>query len=310
MAGYLEGKAAIVTGSGSGIGRAFAMALAAEGARVVVNDLGVEVDGSGASQGRAEAVVAEIAAQGGTAVANMDDVSDFQAAGQIVSQCLDRFDSVDILVQPAGILRHATVYEMTKEQWDAVLGVHLNGSFHMIRHASPHMIAQGWGRVINVSSGAALGGARRVNYTTAKSAIFGLTYASALDMGPLGVTVNCICPGATDTRMVRSTQDRARSEMAAQGVSVDSALLDAELAPPEDLAPLAVFLCTDAAADINGQVFNKTNTGAAGSRFGLYQKQAIVREIYKEGRWTVDELIKMVPTSLTQGVVNPAPRPQ
>ena len=120
-----------------------------------------------------------------------------------------------------------------------------------------------------------------MNYTTAKSAIFGLTYASALDMGPLGVTVNCICPGATDTRMVRSTQDRARSEMAAQGVSVDSALLDAELAPPEDLAPLAVFLCTDAAADINGQVFN-----TAGSRYGLYQKQAIVREIYKEGRWT------------------------
>ena len=138
MAGHLAEKAAIVTGAGGGIGRAFALALAAEGARVVVNDLGVTVDGSDEDQGRAARVAHEIEAAGGIGVANTDDVRDFQSAGRIVEQCLEDFGSIDILVQPAGILRPARVQEISEEQWDAVLGVHLKGSFNMIRHASPH----------------------------------------------------------------------------------------------------------------------------------------------------------------------------
>jgi NAD(P)-dependent dehydrogenase (short-subunit alcohol dehydrogenase family) len=302
MADHLTGRAAIVTGAGGGIGRAFALALAAEGARVLVNDLGVTVDGSGEDQGRAALVVHEIEAEGGSGVANADDVSDFQSAGRIVEQCQDAFGAVDILVQPAGILRPARIHEISEDEWDAVIGVHLKGSFNMIRHASPHMVARGWGRVVNVSSGAALGSPRRVNYATAKAGIFGLTYAAAQDLGPLGITVNCVCPGATDTRMVRSSQQLARQEIAAEGRSSDAHLLDIETAPCEDLAPMVVYLCTEAAADVNGNVFN-----TAGSRYGLFQT-AITREIDKQGRWTVDELIEQMPGSLLKGLSNPAPR--
>src|SRR5947207_2952996 len=198
--GLLDGKVAIVTGAGHGIGRGHALELARQGARVVVNDLGGSVTGEGSGRD-ADLTVGLIADHGGKAVANYEDVADFDGAARLVQQAVDEFGQLDILVNNAGIVRDSILFNMEEAAWDAVIRVHMKGTFAPLRHAAAHWRArnkageQVRGRVINTTSGAGLSGnVGQVNYTAAKSGIVGLTLAASLELARLGVTADCIAP--------------------------------------------------------------------------------------------------------------------
>src|SRR5256885_12784350 len=218
MGDMLAGRVAVVTGGGRGIGRGVARALAAAGARVVVNDYGVAVDGRAPSSGPAFDVVAEIERDGGEAVASTDSVADWEGAGRIVDTARSRFGRIDILVTCAGILRDRMIFNMSEEEWDAVLAVHLKGTFNCMRHACTHMRERRWGRIITFSSGSGLfGNPGQANYGAAKSAIGGLTKVAARDLGKYGVTVNAICPVAGTRMTVNEEVRRAPPGAGAQG---------------------------------------------------------------------------------------------
>src|SRR5258707_9887371 len=198
--GRLDGRVAIVTGAGRGIGRSVAILLASEGAAVVVNDLGSAVDGSGSDAGPAGQVVGEIGAAGGKAVANGADVSDHAAAETVVGSAIEQFGRLDVLVNVAGILRDRMIFNMTEQEWDDVIRVHLKGHYCTNKPASAHMRERKFGRIINFSSNSALGSPGQPNYAAAKAGILGLTYSSANSLHKYGITVNAIMPGAS-TRM-------------------------------------------------------------------------------------------------------------
>ncbi|MFE5188181.1 3-oxoacyl-ACP reductase [Streptomyces sp. NPDC056628] len=248
----LEGRTAIVTGAGRGLGRAEARELARLGAAVVVNDHGQPGrDGTGAaSAGPAEEVAAEIRAAGGRAVAHTGDVADFEQAGGLVTTAIAEFGSLDVLVNNAGILRDRMVFSMAEEEWDAVVRVHLKGHFNTVRHAAAHWRERAkatgtpvYGRIVNTSSEAFLAGsAGQPNYAAAKGGIVGLTTSTALALGKYGVTVNAICPRAR-TRM---------TEDVFAGLAPPEEGLD-PLAP-EHVAPLVGYLASPAAAHITGQL--------------------------------------------------------
>src|SRR5689334_23449934 len=212
----LDGRVAIVTGAGRGIGRSVARLLASEGASVVVNDLGGDVDGSGASTGPAHDVVAEVAEAGGKAIANGADISDHVAAEQLVESAIEQFGRLDVLVNVAGILRDRMVFNMTEQEWDDVIRVHLKGTFNTTKFASAHWRSlrdeSAQNRIINFTSVSGLHGAPgQPNYAAAKMGIVGLTYSSAHSLAKYGVTVNAISPGAA-TRMTASIPtDRRRA---------------------------------------------------------------------------------------------------
>jgi len=294
MAKRLEGRVAIVTGAGRGIGRGEALALASEGAKVVVNDLGSAVDGSGASRSPADDVVAEIRKLGGEAVANYDSVATVKGAENIVKTAIDNFGKLDILVNNAGILRDKMLFNMTEEDWDIVLKVHLYGHFYTIRAASPFFRQQRYGRIINTSSVAGLIATTygQVNYGAAKEGIVGLTRKVARDMGRYGVTCNCIRPSA-GTRLTLSDEMRkARPEVIARF----------EQMKPEDIAPLVIWLASDDAANVNGRTFY-VETG----RIGLYSEPTLEKQMVKVGGWTIDELFTFMPLTLAKDLVNPDP---
>src|SRR5499425_2751435 len=218
MGERLKGKAAVVTGAGRGIGRAVAELLAAEGAAVVVNDLGGNVDGTGAAASVADEVVAAIKARGGTAVANHDSVTDFAAAERIVDAAVREFGSIDILVNNAGILRDRMLFNMSEDDWDAVVAVHLNGSFNCMRHAAARMREQRRGRIVSMSSTSGVfGNSGQANYGAAKDGITGLTRVAARDLGKYGITVNAVCPGAT-TRMTGTVPEASRVARQKSGI--------------------------------------------------------------------------------------------
>ncbi|HLA18436.1 MAG TPA: SDR family NAD(P)-dependent oxidoreductase, partial [Dehalococcoidia bacterium] len=218
MTARLEGRNAVVTGAGRGIGRAVALALAAEGASVVVNDPGVNVDGSGHDAGPADQVAAEVRAVGGTAVANYDSVADLAGGENMVRQCADAFGRVDILVNVAGILRDRMIFNMSEEEWDAVIAVHLKGHYNTIKPASVLMRQQRYGRIVNFSSISGLRGiSGQSNYGAAKAGIAGLTRVVARDLGRYGVTCNAIAPGA-QTRMTATVPESARQVRAQRGM--------------------------------------------------------------------------------------------
>ena len=252
--GTLDGKVAIVTGAGRGIGRAEALLLAAEGASVVVNDLGGDWDGSGADQRAAQLVVDEITAAGGTASANYDDIADWQGAARLVAQAVSDFGKLDILVNNAGILRDRVIVNLTEEDWDAVIRVHLKGHAATIHHAANHWRARSKageavsGRIINTASESGfIGMAGQVNYAAAKAGIAAMTMVAARELKRYGVTANCIAPRAR-TRLITNTFGDSM-----MGAPEDTTAFDAWA--PENIAPLIASLASDQAAHISGNAF-------------------------------------------------------
>ena len=305
MGNRLRDKVAVVTGAGRGIGRGIALLLAEEGAAVVVNDLGGNVDGSGQSSTPAEEVVAQIKAKGGRAIANADSVASFPAAENIINTAVKEFGRIDILVNNAGILRDRMVFNLSEEDWDAVINVHLKGTFNCTRHAAVHMRQQKFGRIISMSSTSGLyGNSGQANYGAAKDGIAGLTRVVSRDLGKYGITVNAIAPAAS-TRMIATVPQKARQIRAERGVSI-AAPAPAELPPlrsdPDDVAPFVVYLATDAAAEINGQTFM-----VRGSVVSLLNYPAPARTITKLGRWTPEEIASLFPHTFGMDLVNPAP---
>src|SRR3990172_8802035 len=286
MAGKLEGRNAVVTGAGRGIGRAVAILLAQEGANVVVNDPGVSVDGTGHDNGPAEQVAAEIRDAGGSVIANYDSVATLEGGERMVQQCAGTFGRIDILINVAGILRDRMIFNMSEEEWDAVIGVHLKGHFNTIRPASLLMRQQRYGRIVNFSSISGLrGNSGQANSGAAKAGIAGLTRVVARDMGRYGVTCNAIAPGAI-TRMTAAVPDATRQIRAARGMgqTPQSAQRLVE-ATPEHVAPMTVWLCTDDAWNVNGKIFH-----VAGGVVSLAHEETQIRQITKDGKWRMEEL--------------------
>ena len=314
MANRLQGKSAVVTGSGRGIGRAVALMLAEEGANVVVNDPGVNLDGSGSDAGPAQQVVDEIKAKGGNAVANMDSVATVEGGEAMIQTCLDSFGRLDILINVAGILRDRMVFNMSEEEWEAVIRVHLYGHFNTIKPASILMRQQRWGRIVNFSSISGLqGGVGQANYGSAKGGIAGLTRVIARDLGRYGVTCNAIAPGA-NTRMTQSVPDQARALRARAGMAGGPGgpggqeareLRQPEvprLNDPEYVAPMTVWLCTNEAWNVNGKIFH-----VQGGSIGLAMEEVPAKTINKNEMWTLDELATLVPSAVMRDIPNPAP---
>jgi NAD(P)-dependent dehydrogenase (short-subunit alcohol dehydrogenase family) len=246
-----DGRIVIVTGAGNGLGRAHALAFAAAGARVVVNDIGTSREGEGSSAGPAQQVVDEIGAAGGDAVANTDDVADWEGADRLVRSALDSFGGLDVLVNNAGFLRDRMLANMSVDEWDAVVRVHLRGHFCPLRHAAAYWREQAKAghpvdaRVVNTSSGAGLmGSVGQGNYSAAKAGIVGLTLVAAAEMGRYGVTVNAIAPAAR-TRM---TEVAMPDQMRAPENGFDAMA-------PDNISPLVVWLGSVESRDVTGRVF-------------------------------------------------------
>jgi len=283
----LKDKVAIVTGAGRGIGREIALLMAQAGARVVVNDYGVKEDGTGATAGPAAEVVEEIKKRGGQAAANYDSVASMSGGASIVQTALDRFGQVDIVVNNAGILRDRMIFNMTEEEWDAVIDTHLKGTFAVTRAVVPHFREQKWGRVINMTSTSGLvGNVGQANYAAAKLGIVGLTKVVALDMARYNVTANCISPFAW-TRMIGTIP----TETEAQRQRVEKL----KKLSPAHIAPLAVFLASEEAKDITGQVF-----GVRGKEIMLFNQMRPIRSIHHADGWTPERIAEMLPGTLKQ----------
>jgi NAD(P)-dependent dehydrogenase (short-subunit alcohol dehydrogenase family) len=308
MAKRLEGRTAIVTGGGRGIGRGVALLLAGEGASVVVNDYGVNVDGTAPSSGPANDVVEEIRAKGGKAVANADTVATVEGGERLVQTALDNFGRLDILVNVAGILRDRMIFNMSEQEWDDVIGVHLKGHYCTTKPASILMRQQRYGRIINFSSISGLGGLPgQANYGAAKAGIAGFTRVVAKDLGRYGVTCNAISPGAA-TRMTATIPANTGALRARAGtapmVQEPRPSTVPQMREPEYVAPMTVFLALDEAWNVNGKIFY-----VAGGRISLAHEEVSMRQINKQGMWTIDELKELVPSQLTYGLQNPAPPP-
>ena len=305
MGKRLAGKVAIVTGSGRGIGRAEAIALAKEGAKVVVNDLGGGGDGSGSSHTPAEEVVQEIKKLGGEAVANYDSVSTLTGGQNIIDTAVKTFGRLDILVNNAGILRDRMIFNMSEEEWDIIMKVHLYGHFYCTRPACSIFRQQRSGRIINTSSSAGLGNMGQANYSAAKEGIVGFTRTVAKDMAKYGVTCNAIRPNAA-TRLTLSPELKAAwvKQFADKGMKeaeIEKAIDDMlAQSTPDMIAPLVVYLSTDSAAYISGHTF-----WVGGGEVGLYSEPEVTVKIKKDGVWTLDELIDQMPKKVTASIKPP-----
>jgi NAD(P)-dependent dehydrogenase (short-subunit alcohol dehydrogenase family) len=278
--GMLDGKVAVVTGSGRGIGRGIALALGREGAKVVVNDVGCDVNGRGTAADPAGEVCKELAALGTAGVPSYDSVAEYASAGNIIKTALDKWGRCDILVNNAGILRDKSLSNMEPDDFDAVLKVHLYGGFNCSRHALPVMREQRFGRIINIVSSAGLrGNFGQANYGAAKAGLMGLTFVVAVEHmkgnaeGKYSITANALAPAGM-TRMVGNIPG-----------------MEGRPVPPEmnpDLnGPIVAFLASDQAGHVNGQIF-----GRRGYAFTLFQTPKPIAALYKEGGWTAGEIAK------------------
>jgi NAD(P)-dependent dehydrogenase (short-subunit alcohol dehydrogenase family) len=288
--GLLDGRVAVVTGAGRGIGAGIARLFAREGASVVVADLGVEVDGSGRDAGPAQQVVDEIRAGGGSAVACAADVADHAAAEAMIRQAIDEFGKLDVLVNVAGILRDRMVFNMSEEEWDAVVRVHMRGTFNTAKHAAAYWRElrdpEAHHRLINFTSVSGLHGAPgQPNYAAAKMGIVGLTYSCANALHRYGVTSNAISPAAA-TRMTASIPDDRRR----------APRNDVERAP-ENVAPVVAYLASERSDWLNGQVIH-----AGGYQVSLYNKPQVIRQIVSDGPFELEHLADLVERNFRSAV--------
>ncbi len=331
MGGVLKGKVAVVTGSGQGIGRAIAIGMAKEGARVVTNNRHPGSTGNAilsdtltesldrekrewftretaAISGDAETTARAIREAGGEAVAFFGDISKFDVAAQLIQTAVDSFGGIDILVNVAGAFGFSPIEKMTEELWDKVTLVKPKGYFNCIRHAVPHMMKQKWGRIINCTSRAFNGDViRHAEYCAANAGVVGLTKAVAIEMHSYGITCNAFSPWA---------KTRASYELDTYSGAVDEADspwmgkapdISVEITPgPDYIAPIICYLASEAAANISGSVFS-----LGGNNIGLYSESVIARNLikYGEGPWTVEELMQQVPRGLLAGYKSPADNP-
>ena len=280
--GLLDGRVAIVTGSGRGIGREFALCFAREGASVVINDVGVSLDGRGAQEDPAAEVCKEIEALGSKAVANYDSVTDFDGAANIVRTAVDAFGTVDILVNNAGIVRDKTLLKMDESDFDSVVAVHMKGTFNCTRHAAEVMKEKGYGRIVNITSSAGLrGNFGQTNYGAAKAGIMGMTFVWSLELGRYGITVNAVAPAGA-TRMTAGLYERSGKEP-----------------PPEENpalnAALVAFLASDRAAHVNGQILGRTEYA-----YTLFQHPKQIAWMWKDGGWGASEVAEKFDATLGQ----------
>jgi NAD(P)-dependent dehydrogenase (short-subunit alcohol dehydrogenase family) len=297
MSGLCEGRVVLVTGAGRGIGRAHALEFARQGARVVVNDLGAELDGTGGTSGPAAEVVEEIRGLGGEAVVNGDDVADWEGAARIVQTAIDTFGGLDVVVNNAGFLRDRMFFSTSEEEWDAVIRVHLKGHFCVSRHACAYWRAQSKAgaavdaRIVNTSSGAGLqGSVGQSTYSAAKGGIASLTLVQAAELGRYGVTANAIAPAAR-TRM---TEAVFADDMAAP----DDDSFDE--AAPGNISPLVVWLGSQESRDVTGRVFE-----VKGGMIGISDGWRDGPTVDKGARWEPDEVGAAVHDLLAK-----APQPQ
>jgi NAD(P)-dependent dehydrogenase (short-subunit alcohol dehydrogenase family) len=301
----LKDKIAVVTGSGQGLGKAIAIALAQAGAKVVVNNRSPESKG-----GNAEETARIIKEAGGEAIPVYGNVGQMDVCEKLIKEAIDSWGTIDILVNNAGINGDRMVWNMSEEEWDAVVDVILKGSFGCTKFAAAHMREKRRGRIINMTSGAGVdGNAGQPNYSAAKGGIVGFTKSCALALGRYGITVNALSPQA-DTRMWQAVKpERAREMGVARGLVTKeeaAAISDEEVTErifgaPEDITPIVVYLASDLAGNINGQIFF-----ASGGRISLYGAPTQIKTIYKKGSWTFEELASVMPGSLASGLVNPA----
>ena len=301
MGESVKNKVAIVTGGGGGIGRAICYLLAKEGAKVVVNDVGSAVDGSGTSNKVADSVVTEITKSGGTAIANYDSVTTMEGGENIVKAALNNYGQLDIVVTPHGILRDRMLFNMTEQEWDSVIETHLKGTFTVCKHASILFRQQKSGRIITFSSTSGLvGNPGQANYGAAKSGIAGFTKVVARDLGRYGVTVNCIAPLA-NTRMTMSIPESAQRLSKESGITRGAD--ESGLEQAEDIAPMVVYLASDYASNVNGQIFL-----VHGGTISLMSQPRPIRTIYShQQQWNLDELSTMALKYLVKDLPNPAP---
>jgi len=304
MGDALKGKVVVITGAGRGIGEAEAILFADEGAKVVVNDLGGTGDGSGSDLAPADEVVKKIKDRGGEAVANYDSVATTEGGENIIKTALDAFGRLDILVNNAGILKDRMIFNMTPEEWDIVVKVHLYGHFNCTRPACLIFRQQRSGRIINTASEAGLGNMGQANYSAAKEGIIGFTRTVARDMGKYGVTCNAVRPRAA-TRLTLSPELQTAIERAkAEGTAMPpGAEVIASLPEPDAMVSFVVYLAMDEASGINGCTFL-----ISGDQIALYSEPVTTKTIYKkDAAFTLDELSAIVPNTLAVGLVNPAP---
>jgi NAD(P)-dependent dehydrogenase (short-subunit alcohol dehydrogenase family) len=303
MVDTLRDKVAIVTGAGRGIGRGVAKLMAEEGAKVVVVDPGVNVDGTGADQSIADSVVAEITQAGGTAVACQESVVTMSGGERIVQTAVDNYGKLDIVVTCAGILRDRMIFNMSEQEWDDVIAVHLKGTFTVVKNACILFRQQRSGRVITFSSQSGLvGNSGQANYGAAKSGIAGFTKVVAKDMGRYGVTANSIAPRAS-TRMIGAIPDSAQELRARSGVASLSEGNELDQLDPDGIAPFICYLATDYASTVNGQTFL-----VYGDTVSLMSQPRPTESIYtSSGHWDMDELSELARSYLTKDIYNPAP---
>jgi NAD(P)-dependent dehydrogenase (short-subunit alcohol dehydrogenase family) len=284
----LEGKVAVVTGGGNGIGREVSKLMGAEGAKVVVNDLGVAVDGTGGTHSIADETVDVIKSAGGEATPNYDTVATPEGGQNIIQTAIDAYGKLDILVHVAGILRDRMVFNMSIEEWDAVINVHLRGAFCVNQPACVLMRAQKSGCIINFSSISAAGNSGQANYSAAKAGILGLTRTVARDMSKYGVRANSIWPGAA-TRMTATVPESARQIRAATGIG-EPAPTPVTERKPEHVASVVAFLASDMAQDITGWT-----VGITGDRLSLIEDPVPVKTVFCPGGWTLEKVVELWP---------------